>query len=925
MIKRIRIPTLAKFWAITSLLAWPFTLFAGQPVGPLEITDVRVQTVIAVQEEVTADLMTQPEVIGTAVGLDEEGSPALIVYIDRDAPKAGQVSRDTPPAIQGTNVRVRLTDKFRAHSGPGPQPDAHADWQPPPIHLGTSGGSRKDSVSGGCCGGTLGALVQIGGNQYILSNYHVFEGDITPGGNGTVAQTGDQIVQPGLPDVFCQAPSVQNVATLVKKSSLPGSNVDCSIGAVIPGMVRTDGSILEIGTISSSTVAPALNQPVKKSGRTTGLTRSYIEGLNATIIVEYYNECGGQLAFTKTFTGQIIFENNANSFENSGDSGSLVVEDVGTNPRALGLLFAGSSTSAAANPIDQVLGFLGATMVGDPGSGTRIINLSGDLAFGDTGVGSSSIRNLAITNTGNSPLTVNSINYPPGFSGYWSNGVIFPGQTQLVVVAFSPTFPGSYGGVVTVNSNATAGTNTISASGTGINVTRIMTVSGDLAFGDVLIESPRPQRTVTVSNSGNSTLTVSSIAYPFGFSGNWSSAQIPPGGSKDLIVTFSPNYVSNFGGVITFNSNKTSGDNTITASGNGTTLNPTRIIELRGFLDFGNIAVGTTAQTTLYIDNRGNSLLTVTSISYPDGFSGNWPGGVIPPSDTQLVTVKFSPVAMTSYAGVVTVNSDMTSGTNTMAASGNGALARFSNISTRLNVGTGDNALIGGFIITGTEPSKVIIRAIGPSLTLPNTLANPMLELRNSAGALIATNDNWRSTQEAEITGSIPPLNDNESAIVQTLDPGPYTAVVRDVNNATGVGLVEVYDLSQAAGSKLGNISTRGFVDTGDNVMIGGTIVTGIAAKVVVRAIGPSLAGSGVANALQNPTVELINANGFRIEANDDWRSGQASSLIGFGLAPGDDRESAVYQILVPGAYTAIVRGKDNSTGIAVVEAYQLP
>jgi hypothetical protein len=208
----------------------------------------------------------------------------------------------------------------------------------------------------------------VNGARHILSNYHVFEADIVSGGNG-VATTGDPIIQPGLIDVNCHADSAQNVATLVKRSSLPGSNVDCSIALVNPGMVRADGSILEIGTISSQTVGASLNQAVKKSGRTTGLTRSKVSGLNATISVAYENECAGGPAFTKTFTGQIVIANRGTKFLAGGDSGSLMVEDVSDltslpRPRAVGLLFAGSSSTAIANPIGQVLEFLNATMVG---------------------------------------------------------------------------------------------------------------------------------------------------------------------------------------------------------------------------------------------------------------------------------------------------------------------------------------------------------------------------------------------------------------------------------------------------------------------------------------------------------------------------------------------------------------------------------
>ena len=338
--------------------------FAGPPAGVLDNSNARVQGVIAIQGEVTESWMQEPEVLGTAVGLDSAGSPVLTVYVDRDAANAGDVIRNLPHAVRGIGVQVHLTDKFRAMRGK-PGGVSHTAKQTPPIQLGTSGGWSKDLANGYCCGGTLGSLVQIGGAQYILSNYHVFESDIVPGGNNIVATTGDPIIQPGLIDVRCSASGAQSVATLVKKSSLPNSNVDCAVGRVISGMVNSTGSILEIGTISRTTVGAALNQAVKKSGRTTGLSRSAVSGLNATINVTYDNECAGSTAFTKTFTGQIVIANSGSKFLNSGDSGSLMVEDVTTNPRAVGLLYAGSSTSAIANPIGEVLAFLGATMVGN--------------------------------------------------------------------------------------------------------------------------------------------------------------------------------------------------------------------------------------------------------------------------------------------------------------------------------------------------------------------------------------------------------------------------------------------------------------------------------------------------------------------------------------------------------------------------------
>ncbi len=250
------------------------------------------------------------------------------------------------------------------------------------------------------------------------------------------------------------------------------------------------------------------------------------------------------------------------------------------------------------------------------------------------------------------------------------------------------------------------------------------------------------------------------------------------------------------------------------------------------------------------------------------------------------------------------------------------------NISTRMNVGTGENVLIGGFIVVGTDPKKVIIRAIGPSLAdmgVPDALADPILELHMSDGSVV-TNDNWRDTQEQEIIDStVPPSNNLESAIVATLDPNPYTAIVRGKNNGTGVGLVEVYDLDQAANSQLANISTRGFVDIGDNVMIGGFIVGGDnSTTVLVRAIGPSLGAIGVDDPLQDPTLELHDADGVQVASDDNWRDTQEQEIIDTTIPPTDDREAAILADLTPAAYTAIVRGKNNTTGVGLMEVYNL-
>jgi hypothetical protein len=251
------------------------------------------------------------------------------------------------------------------------------------------------------------------------------------------------------------------------------------------------------------------------------------------------------------------------------------------------------------------------------------------------------------------------------------------------------------------------------------------------------------------------------------------------------------------------------------------------------------------------------------------------------------------------------------------------------NISTRLRVETGDNVLIGGFIVPGTQPKRVILRAIGPSLTalgVPGALTNPTLELFNSSAPL-ASNDNWMDAPNRQeiIDGGLAPTSDFESVILTTLpaNNSAYTAVVRGVNNGTGVALVEVYDLDTAADSKLANISTRGFVQAGDNVMIGGFIIVGQSSTtLIIRAIGPSLSIPGK---LADPTLELRNGNGTLLRSDDNWRTGgQETEIIQTGIAPSDDLESAIISALAPGNYTAIMRGVNNGTGIGLIEAYDL-
>ena len=265
-------------------------------------------------------------------------------------------------------------------------------------------------------------------------------------------------------------------------------------------------------------------------------------------------------------------------------------------------------------------------------------------------------------------------------------------------------------------------------------------------------------------------------------------------------------------------------------------------------------------------------------------------------------------------------------------------IGKAQNLSTRVDVETGDNVGIGGFIITGTDPKLVVVRAIGPSLAnfgVTDPLADPVLELHDAAGTIIATNDNWMDNIEADrqmlIDHGLDPTNDLESAIIITLDPSLYTAVVSGKDGGTGVALVEIYDLDDpAVAGELGNLSTRGLVGTDTNVLIGGVIIGpegALDASVVLRAIGPSLTDFGVTGALADPVLELRNGDGDVIATNDNWMDNTAedqATLIADMLAPTNDLESAIVANLVSGLYTAIVSGNDSTTGVGLVEVYHV-
>jgi kumamolisin len=333
-----------------------------------------------------------------------------------------------------------------------------------------------------------------------------------------------------------------------------------------------------------------------------------------------------------------------------------------------------SATSYAGNIVVSSDATSGSNSIAVSGTGvipvpTKIISLSGTMAFGDVAVGGTATTIMTISNTGNTALTVSGIAYPSGFSGNWSSGIIAAGGSQNVTVSFAPTAQISYGGNIVVTSDATAGSNTIATSGAG--VTSAISLSGNLAFGNVIV-GQMATSTLVISNPGTLALNVSGISYPSGFSGNWSSGTVAAGGSQNVTVTFAPAAIASYGGNINVSSDAANGSGSIAASGTGVAAPPTKIISLSGNLSFGSVTAGQLPTATMTINNSGNTTLTVSGISYPSGFSGNWSSGAIAAGGSQIVTVTFAPASAASYGGNITVTSDATSGTNTIPASGTG-------------------------------------------------------------------------------------------------------------------------------------------------------------------------------------------------------------------------------------------------------------
>ena len=464
----------------------------------------------------------------------------------------------------------------------------------------------------------------------------------------------------------------------------------------------------------------------------------------------------------------------------------------------------------------------------------------------------------------------------------------------------------------TAGNQTITATDTINASVTGasgtINVSKISTTTG-------VTSSANP------SNPGQNVTFTATVAV------------VPPGtGTPTGTVQFLIDG-TNFGTAValTGNTAQTStsslsvGNHPVTAQYNGTaTFNTSS-----GTLSGGQTVSAPTPTPT----PSPTATATATPTATPTATATASPTPTATPSPTASPTASPTPTATPSPTASPTASPTPTA-TPSATATPTPTPAQALNISTRLRVDIGDKVMIGGFIITGNANKPVVLRGLGPSLVNSGVpagtiLLDPVLELHGSNGSLIMKNDNWKDDQRPLIEGTIyQPTDDRESVIVATLPPGAYTAILTGKGQTTGVGLVEVYDNNQAADSALANISTRGFVQAGDNVMIGGFTLGNnpTSTHVGVRGIGPSLASSGLSNLLADPTIALHNANGTIMISNDNWTDDpvSAAQLTANGLALQDPKESGIFTLLPPGPFTAILAGKNGGTGIGLIEIYNL-
>ena len=603
--------------------------------------------------------------------------------------------------------------------------------------------------------------------------------------------------------------------------------------------------------------------------------------------------------FAVTVNGLIVTNGKANAVSGSGQGGGLYSEDSGT--------VTVSECTFSNNQADTNGG-----AVCQNGSGTLTLTdctLTENIALSGYGGGLAAENSSGAVQLLRCTISSNTSNfYAGGIYNFSGSSMTITDSTvsanMLPVDPFGGAGDGggiSNDGILTIMGCTIANNTNARGSGAGINNQGTMMVDNSTFFGNIAAQNGGAIIDVGEATITNCTITQNIASQEFGGGRTFSGG----GGVSNFDVQF---FAS------------TTLRNTIVA-GNGSPSSPdiAGAITSQGYNLIGDGTTdGTITPTTG--DQIGTSGSPIDPMLGPLADNGG-------PTQTSAL-LPGSPAIDAGYPiapGTDQRSYDRTNAPDIGAFELGATIPKtLANISTRLLVETGDNVLIGGFIVTGTHSKEVLLRAIGPSLALDGKLANPVLELHDASGAIVTTNDDWQTnTNEQEIVDTgLAPTDPFESALLVTLDPGAYTAIVSGANNGTGIGLVEAYDLDRTTDARLANISTRGFVQTGDNVMIGGFIILGSEDEyVIVRAIGPSLP---LADTLADPLLELHNADGSILATNDNWRDTQEAEIEATGLAPTNDAESAIVSTLAPGNYTAIVHGVGDTTGVALVEAYGL-
>jgi hypothetical protein len=563
--------------------------------------------------------------------------------------------------------------------------------------------------------------------------------------------------------------------------------------------------------------------------------------------------------------------------------------------------------------------------------------LGGDGAAIQTGDGNDTITNSG-TIVGNNGFAIdmqggnNTLNITGGAASITGNISGGTGGTNALVIDPGSGNSFSYTGQLSNFNSAEIKSGTVTLSGAN-TYTGNTTISGGTLFAQNVAGSATGSGTVAVNNGAK-----------LGGTGTVGAVTVSSGG------TVAPGQIAGIlnSGNVTFNSGSTfSIEIGGTTAGAHDQLNVTGTVNLGGSTLSGTLINGftpTAGQQFTIIQSSGTrtgtfaqgSSITIGGNNFSITYNAN---SVVltrtaAPTPTATATATATPAATPTATATATPGASATPTATATPTAGSAG-----NVSTRLPVGTGDNILIEGFIVQGPAGStkNIIVRAIGPSLIpfgITDALANPTLEIHDSNDTIVATNDDWKTTQVGGIiTGDqsqqinasgVAPGNDKESAIIANLAPGSYTALVRGAGNSVGTGVVDAYDLSGASAARLANIATRGLIQPGDKLMIAGFIIQNGPVRLVVRAIGPSLSAFGITNALPDTTLQLKDQNGATVIENDDWESAQKAELEGTGLQPTHPLEAAVVATIQPGQYTAQVRGKPEATGIGVVQVYFL-